>query len=364
MTSLADAALEAAEAEVALAIDAAMHDGATFDAVIGGIDRALATLWEVHGPTDFQVLVHPDEEVRVAAQAAEQRMNTWRRSLPFRDDLADAVTRYAGSADADGLAGEDLRLLDRWKRDVRRSGYGLPDETRAELRSGTARLVELESAFQRNINEWSDGIDVSRDDLVGMPEEYVAGLQPGTAPGTLRVSLDYPEVFPFLNGSPRRDLRETLLRKMYSRTVEANRLLLEEVVTLRRHQARLLGYASWAHYRLEPKMARTPERVAALDGDLFPAFRRRATGELAEMADRLETDAGDRTLQEWDARYYDQRIRNEVCGVEASEVSAYLPLDGVFDGLLDLTARVFGLGYTELERGARLAPGRPPVRGR
>ena len=98
VTSLADAALEAAEAEVALAVDAAMHEGATFDAVIGRMDRALASLWDVHGPTDFQVLVHPDEEVRVAAQATEQRMNTWRRSLPFRDDVADAVTRYAGSS--------------------------------------------------------------------------------------------------------------------------------------------------------------------------------------------------------------------------------------------------------------------------
>ena len=79
-------------------------------------------------------------------------------------------------------------MLDHWVREIRRAGHGLPPAAREELRASTARIVALETEFERNLAEWSDGIDVTRDDLAGLPESYVDGLGPGTAPGTLRVS--------------------------------------------------------------------------------------------------------------------------------------------------------------------------------
>ena len=269
ISTTADAALAEADASVDAACAAAEVDGATFADVVGRLDRAVGDLWAAYGRSAFMVRVHPDEAVRGAAHAADERMTTWRRSLALRDDVAAAVARYATTVDAARLEGEELRLLERWRRDLRRAGHDLSPEARDEIRAITARIVAVEAAFERNVDEWSDGIDLARDDLVGLPESYVAGLTSGSTPGTYRVSLEYPDYYPFMEGSPRRDLREALARKMASRAVEANRPLLEEVLELRRRQAAILGYPSWAHYRIEPKMARTPERVAAFHASLF-----------------------------------------------------------------------------------------------
>jgi thimet oligopeptidase len=348
LTGTLDLALAAAEAAIADAVAASGDPASTFDDVPGRIDRALTDLWNTaHGPSEIMVDLHPDEAVRTASQAARERVVTWRRSLPLRDDLGDAIDRYAASPDAAHLAGEERRVLDHWVQEVRRAGHGLAAGARAELRAMVARVVELEAAFQRNIAEWEDGIDVTPADLAGMPDTYIEALGPGSSPGTLRISLAYPEILPFLGSSSRRDLRETLMRKMDSRAMDANRVILEELLDLRRRQALLLGYPSWAHFRIEPKMAGTPERVAAFHETLFTPLHALAGPQFTAIADRLEADTGDRVIGDWDVRYYKQRILAEEHDVDQQLVADYLTLEAVLDGLLDLTARVFGLRYVE-----------------
>jgi thimet oligopeptidase len=348
VTEIGDAALAEANALVAAAVSAAEDDGAVFADVIGRLDLASGDLSVATGRSGFMVRVHPDEAVRTAAQRVDDRIMTWGRSLPLRDDVAAAVARYAATPDAAALEGEERLLLDRWQLDLGRAGHNLPEEARVEVRTITARLVALEAEFQRNVDDWEDGIEVKRDELDGLPESYIAALRPGKAPRTLRVSLDYPEYYPFMEGSSRRDLRAVLLAKRFSRAVEANRPMLEDILALRRRQAAILGYPSWAHYRIEPKMARTPERVDEFHAGLLPPIQALAAGEYTVMSGLLEADTGDRVVRLWDAPYYDQRIRAKDHGVDPEEVSAYLGLETAFDGLLALTAEVFGLRYAEV----------------
>ena len=159
--------------------------------------------------------------------------------------------------------------------------------------------------------------------------------------------MDYPDYFPFLEGSPRRDLRQALLERFANRATDQNRPLLEEALGLRRRKAALLGYPSWADYRMEPNMAGSPDRVVALHDGVVPVLQALATDEYAEMARRLQADEGTSDLRSWDVSYYDKRILADEFGVDADEVSTYLPLDAAFDGLLALTAEVFDLAFVE-----------------
>ncbi len=341
----ADAGLAAADA---LVERAARHRPPAFDATLLALDQALDRVQVAYGRSAFMARVHPDAAVRDAGQAAEERLAKWRVALPFREDLYRAVRAYASTAEARSLVGERRRLLDHWLRDFRRAGQELSPDARAELERLRARLVELEVAFQRNVDEFRDGLEVTRDELAGLPESYVAGLPAGSRPGTYEVSLDYPSVFPFLDQAERRDLRRQLEFKLFNRAAAINRPIIEEALRIRRRIAELFGLPSWAHYALQVKMAGDPAAVRRFYDELIPPLQSKARGELAHLGRLLEADTGDGELHSWDWRYYENQVRRREFGLDQNRIAEYFPLGQVIDGMLGLTGEVFGLTYRRL----------------
>jgi thimet oligopeptidase len=266
-------------------------------------------------------------------------------ALVFRDDLYRAVRTFADTDEATALEGERARLLEHWLRDFRRAGHELSAEERAELERLRTRLVEVEVAFQRNINEFRDGIDVTREQLAGLPDDFVERLSAGEQEGTYRVSLDYPEVNPFLEQAHDRSLRHALFLKNWSKALPANRQLLDEALEIRRAVAALLGEPTWAHHSMELKMARNPERVRAFYDELLPALEARVRRELDALADRLHADGHDGPITAWDWRYYDEARRRSEYGVDQNQISEYFPLEPVMEGMFAITGEVLGLEY-------------------
>ena len=338
-----DAALAEADALVAAAV---VTGGAgTFETVLRPLDEADARLAAGYAAGAFMARVHLDSAVRDAGQEAEERLDRWRVDLPFREDLATAIFAFAARPEAAALEGEPRRLLDRLLRDLRRAGHGLDSATRDEVRRLEGRLVELQSAFQRNIDEFEDGLDLTRAELDGLSDDFVAGLRPGAAPGTFRVSLDAPEAYPFLQQARRRDLRRELEQRQFNEARQGNEPLLAEALEIRRRIAALLGYPSWAHYAIEVKMAGDPEAVRRFYADVIPPLRARLADEVARLEEILRDDGEDAPLRTWDWRYCDTRLRRRDFAIDPDELRAYLPLDAVFDGLLGLCAEVFGLTF-------------------
>ena len=341
--ALTDAAIAEADDLVAAAV--ATGGAGSFETVLLPFDEADARLAAGYAGGAFMSHVHVEAAVRDAGQEADERLNRWRVDLLFRDDVAATVATFAASPGAAALTGERRRLLDRLGRDLRRAGHGLEPATRSEVRSLQGRLVELESAFQRNIDEAQDGLDLTRDELDGLADDFVAGLRPGAVPGTFRVSLDAPELYPFLGQARRRDLRRDLERREFNQAREANEPLLAEALRIRRRIADLLGYPSWAHYAMEVKMAHDPEAVRAFYDGIVPPLRAAMRGEVARLEEILRSDGEDRPLRTWDWRYCDSRLRRRDYAVDPDELRGYLPLRAVLDGLLGLTGEVFGLVY-------------------
>jgi Zn-dependent oligopeptidase len=130
--ALTDAALAEADELVATAIRLAVSGGP--GDVLQPLDDALDALALADGRGAFLASVGADEALRDAGQEADERLSTWRVELPFRDDLAGAISGYAATPPAAALDGEARRFLDHLQRDIRRAGHGLPAEVRAEVR--------------------------------------------------------------------------------------------------------------------------------------------------------------------------------------------------------------------------------------
>jgi Zn-dependent oligopeptidase len=351
---ITDAALAEADALVASVV--ATGGAGSFESVLLPLDEADARLAAAYAAGAFMARVAVDEAVRDAGQAAEERLDRWRVDLPFREDVAATVFAFERGAAAADLDGERRRFLDRFVRDLRRAGHSLDPATRDEVRGLQGRLVELGSAFERNIDECEDGLDLTREELAGLADDFVAGLRPGAAPGTHRVSLDAPELYAFLSQARRRDLRQEIERREFNAARDANEPLLAEALQLRRRIAALLGYPSWAHYAIEVKMAADPAAVRSLYERILPPLQARMVAEVARLEEILREDGEEPPLRTWDWRYCDTRLRTRDYAVDPDELRGYLPLEAVFDGLLGLCAEVFGLAFERVDDAAAWHP--------
>jgi len=323
-------------------------DQRTFENTMLPLDQISDVLSKANTRYAFMGYVHPEKEVRSAAKEAEEKLETFGVEMVFRDDLNAAVKEYSETEEARRLEGEPARFVEFTLRDLRHAGHELSPEARARVKERTQRLVELGVRFQENIDEWDDHILVTRDELEGLPPSFAESLETDEETGKLKVTLAYPHVIPFVENAKRRDLREELSFKFNTQAVEANRKILEEALALRREIAEEFGVPSWAHHRLEERMAKDPERVAAFYDSLIPPLTKQGEVDIAAMAELLLADHDDPRLQTWDWRYYDTQQRRTDYGVDPFEVAEYFALDSVLGGLFDLVQETFGLEFREI----------------
>ena len=337
------------EAEAVLDDLVAPKEGRSFENTLRPLDRIADTLAHATTRYTFVGYVHTDKEVRTAAKAAEEKLTKWGSDIYFREDLNAALQEYAATDEARDLQGEQRRLLEFVLRDLRRAGHDLEPETRERVQELTQRGIELEVRFQQNIDEWDDWILATRDDLQGLPDAYVDGLAVDEETGKYKVTIAYPDLIPFTENSPRRDLREQLRFKFNTVAVEDNRKILEEALQLRQDIAEAFGQPTWAHHRLELRMAKTPERVKEMYDQLHEPLIAKAKDEVAVVAELLRADTGDETVRVWDWSYYDTQQRKTDYGVDNFEVANYFPLPQVLTGMFELTSEMFGIQFEEIE---------------
>jgi thimet oligopeptidase len=317
------------------------------------LEEAVAPVSHASGTYAFLSYVSPDGAVRQRAREMDAELDKFLVALGFREDLYAALKEFAASAAAADLDAEDARYLAFELRDFRRNGLDLPPEPRARLRAIFDRLVELGLAFRSAIDDWEDGIEVTREDLAGLPGAFIDRLRrSGEGPDErFRVSLDYPELHPFLANAESEPLRRLLFEKDQRKGGSENVRRLEEALALRREAAGLLGYDSWAAYVLEERMAKHPAAVEAFLADL------RAKLDVKAAADRAEMRAlAGREVNIWDWRYYHNRLLRERFEVDEFAVAEYFPLDACLQGLFEATQALLGVRFEPAPEAPRWHP--------
>ena len=342
-----------AEAQVLVDQVASLAAGAhTFENTMLGLEQIDDVLGQASGRYGFLSQVSDDASIREAAHEAEEKLDTFATGLGFHEGLYRAVVGFAASAGGQSLDGVEARLVERTLRDFRRNGLELEASERDALQALKERLVGLGIQFRRNIDEYDDAILVPRDGLAGLPDTFIDNLHSEEVDGETRyrISLDYPELFPFLESAEDALLREELFRKNHNKAAEVNVELLEEAIGIRDEAARALGYESWAQYVLRVRMAKSPEAVLDFLVDLEAKVRIKADIDIAELtASKAGATGGADPLEIWDWRYYQQQVLREKHNVDPFEVAEYFPLDATLDGLFDAYQRLVSVEFVARE---------------
>ena len=312
----------------------------TFANTLEALEAATDHVSQASGQYAFMAYVAEDDELREAARASEERIDKYLVDLSFREDLYAAIKAYAGRGEA--LGPEEARLLEFELRDYRRNGFELPEAERARVRELSEELVSLGVEFQKNISEWDDGILVTREDLAGLPEAFIDSLRTEEVDGETRhrVSLDYPELFPFMGKAQSSELRRELFAKEQVKGGDANVAVLERALAARREMASLLGYESWADYAHEVCMSKGRERVASFLADLRERLAAKVEADLALME---EVNGGPVNI--WDWRYCHDQLLQTRYAVDDFEVAQYFPLDACLEGLFAVCQRLLGVRF-------------------
>ncbi|MYH67423.1 MAG: Zn-dependent oligopeptidase, partial [Dehalococcoidia bacterium] len=312
----------------------------TFANTLGALEAATDGVSQASGQYAFMAYVASEDALREAGRDAEERIEKYLVDLSFREDLYAAIKAFAERGES--LGPDEQRLLDFELRDYRRNGFELPEAERARVRKLSDELVSLGVEFQKNISEWDDGILVSRDELAGLPEPFVDSLRTEEVEGeTLyRVSLDYPEFFPFMGKARSSDLRRTLFAKEQVKGGDANVAVLERALAARREAAGLLGYDSWASYAHEVCMSKERERVASFLADLRERLAAKVEADVALMA---EVNGGPVNI--WDWRYCHDQLLQTRFAVDDFEVAQYFPLDACLEGLFAVSQNLLGVRF-------------------
>jgi peptidyl-dipeptidase Dcp len=279
----------------------------------------------------------------------------------------DALFRRRGTL---GLSAEQDRVLERYHLAFRRAGAHLDDTARARLGAISERLATLGTSFSQNVlaDERDYTLELNGEaDLAGLPEFVRAAARNAAEergmPGKAVVTLSRSSVEPFLQFSARRDLREKVFRAFIARGDEGgaadNKAIIAEIVKLRAERARLLGYETFAKFRLDDSMAKTPQAVRGLLDQVWTRARARAFDERDALQKLVAEEGGNFPLAPWDWRYYAEKLRKRLHDVDEATVKPYLQLDKVVDAAFDTATRLFGLTF---ERRTDITAWHPDVR--
>ncbi len=275
----------------------------------------------------------------------------------LNDSLFKRIDALKAEGDKLGLSAEQARVLARYHLDFTRAGAGLPPEAKARLAAISERLATLGAEFGQNVlaDEKAWLMLLNEDDLDGLPDFFIASAARVAAerghPGRYAVTLSRSSIEPFLQFSTRRDLRESAFRAWAARGENGgatdNRAIAAEMVRLRAERARLIGYETYAHYRLADTMAKTPRAALDLLESVWTPGVRRALKEQEALQEIVAGEGGNFKVAPWDWRYLAEKRRKAEFDFDEGELKPYLQLDRMIEAAFYAAGRLFGLEFAE-----------------
>ena len=315
------------------------------------LDRVSGVFYNLAGAdsTPAREALQRELAPKMAAFSSEVTMNA--------DLFARIDTLWQGQ-DTLTLTDEQRRVLELYRRMFVRAGAALDGAGRKRMAEVKERLAVLSTQFSQNLladeRDWF--LPLEKADLEGLPGFVVTAARSAASERGREghvLTLSRSLIVPFLQFSPRRDLRETAWRAWVARGANGgetdNRALAAEILTLREERARLLGYDSFAAYKLETEMAKTPGAVRDLLMRVWEPARAKAEADGAVLTGMMQGDGVNGPLEPWDWRYYSEKRRLAEHDLDEAELKPYFGLDAMIEAAFDTAHRLFGLDFKPLD---------------
>src|SRR6266542_2632402 len=352
-------ALEAAMAENLAEIDRIAKDSSapTFENSIAAMERTGRTLDRVTTIYGVWGSTMNTPEFQVVQREMAPRLAAFNDQITQNEALFKRIETVYNSPEKAKLTAEQQRLTRLYYTHFVRAGAQLDAKAKARLSQINQHLAGLYTRFSQNILFEEDNQMVvlkSEGDLAGLPpsvrDAAAAAAATKNIPDGWVIMNTRSSVDPFLTYSERRDLREKVWRMFVNRGDNGdehdNNATITEILQLRAERAKLLGFPTHAHWRLQNAMAKTPERAMELMQAVWRPAVARVHEEVADMQALADKEGPKIKIEPWDYRYYAEKVRIARYDLDQNEVKPYLQLEKLREGIFWVAGELFGFNFT------------------
>src|SRR5689334_20660770 len=345
-----------AEHDAEIAAIAGDASAPTFQNTIEAMERCGRTLDRVGRVFGVLSGAHTNDALLAVEREISPREARHWNGILLNEPLFRRIDTLWHRRDTLGLNAEQARVLERYYLMFKRAGAALDADARKRLADINERLATLGTTFSQNVLADEQAYTLvleNEDDLAGLPDfvrqvARAAATERGLA-GKHVITLSRSSVEPFLQFSGSRELREKVFRAWIARGDGGgktdNKAVIAEILALRAERARLLGYQSFSHYKLDDAMAKTPQAVRDLLERVWKPARSRALADRDAMQALIAEEGGNFKLAPWDWRYYAEKLRKRQCDIDESEVNSYFQLHHIVEAAFYTAYKLFGLSF-------------------
>ena len=330
----------------------------TFANTIGAMEHAGETLSKV-ASTFFNLSgSNTNSEMQEVERKMASKLADHYSGIMLNEKLFARIdVLYLGREELD-LNDEAKRVLERYHSDFVRSGANLKDAAKKRIAEISSELATLGTSFSQNLLADEAAYELvleNQDDLSGLPDFLIAAAAAAAKErghdGKHVITLSRSLIEPFLQFSSRRDLREIAYKAWIARGQNGgetdNRETIIRTLKLREERAQLLGFDTFADFKLDDQMAKKPEAVRKLLMEVWEPARKKALMEAEKLQELANSEGANFKIEAWDWRYYSEKVRHVEHDLDEAEIKPYLQLENIIQAAFDTAGRLFGLQFEE-----------------
>lgn len=295
-------------------------------------------------------------EFRKVQQEMAPKLAEFQSKITQNEKLFKRVKAIYDQRESLDLDAEQQRVVELTYSQFAINGATLEGKAKERYAEINQRLAELHTKFANNVLADEEGYDIflSKDQLGGLSESFIAATaalaEEKGEKGKYAITNSRSSMDPLLTYSTDRALRKQVWTNYYSRGDNGgeydNNALIAEILKLRDERVGLLGFDNYAEWRLQDRMAKSPERAIELMEAVWPAAVARVKEEVADMQAIADAEKAGITIESWDYRHYAEKVRKAKYDLDSDEVRQYLQLDNLREAMFYVAGELFNFEFT------------------
>ena len=317
----------------------------------GQLDRVTSIFFNLNS-------AETNDEIQKIAQEVSPLLSDFGNDILLNEKLFKRVKQVFDNKDSLTLNEEQKTLLDKQYKGFSRNGANLSEADKKTLREIDSQLSKLKLKFGENVLAETNAYELhltNEEDLAGLPDgvkEMAAQTAKEKNKEGWVFTLDYPSYVPFVTYADNRELRKKMAIAFGARAFQGNEFDNQnnvlEIVKFRHQRAELLSYESHAHFVLEERMAKTPEKVISFLEELKEKAEPAAQKEFKNLENFAKELDGINHLEKWDGAYYSEKLKQKLFDLEDEQLKPFFKLENVIEGVFTVANKLYDLNFEEV----------------